>query len=906
MSVFLTIGLQLDGQIATYHKTSAGELTFGPHRLLQWLEGQCGLESPDVSFTSRALQYLSCLKKCDSPQRFYHASLNVDEIGVSRRLLGWRDSWYEAGWKGQELSGASRRLQDMVDVEKHAQTMLPHNIGQRIQAVIVRLKVMDLPVTVKSIDAIEQYASAWQDLLVQLGTEEIQMFSECHASVDTDLGKLQSLLLNDSFSDDPIPLLGDGSVVRVIAPSEGISSAWLSSLLATDLEAGNHDDIGLCYEGSGDELNLAFEHAGVAMLSSTDRSPWRPIFQVLPLVLDLLWNPLNPRSLLEFLTHPVGPLPRRLKRRLAEVVANEPGIGGDNWQYEINCYLDAERERLKQEKGCEKKISRLREDISFWLECDRYSQACAPIDCFIERSHQLNEWVSGLIDNARKANDHNTLDVYYRAQNQIVEFRQAVNSLRDGGKESLDIYTVRRLVKSVRGEGSIRPDHSAQTISNQNKYRYSDRAAGMIEPVKTVFWWACDETPISGRYDWTQQEIAVLRSNRVNILPLDASIDWQAKTWLRPVLMAQDKIILVVHSFSKTHHPVFDHFHTLVDVIPSVDLLTIIQANDQKSFVSISRVEAIDQKKLPAKKRIWQLPDTTRLKKRDVESFSSLESFLYGPYMWVLRYQAKLKTGSMLSVSDNNLLKGSVAHKLFENFFNAHPEIQIIDENTIGHWVLPELEILLSTSGAVLLSAGRTAEKEYFIRDVHASLSELIKHLKSADVVSVIMESHSEGLFVGGKLSGYVDLLAVRSDGAEAVIDIKWGGGKYRRQSIEEGSHLQLAIYAHLRKQETKVYPAVGYFIISSKEMLMAKANFFPNAVIVSPSTKENIAELFCRLEHSWKQRRQQLDGRLIEVNVSGTEVNQSLLFDAAGLLNHESYEPFSEFTALVGWGENS
>ena len=41
----------------------------------------------------------------------------------------------------------------------------------------------------------------------------------------------------------------------------------------------------------------------------------------------------------------------------------------------------------------------------------------------------------------------------------------------------------------------------------------------------------------------------------------------------------------------------------------------------------------------------------------------------------------------MASVNDGNLLKGSLAHRLYEEFFNAHPKIGGIDTHATGPWI---------------------------------------------------------------------------------------------------------------------------------------------------------------------------------------------------------------------------
>jgi len=52
--------------------------------------------------------------------------------------------------------------------------------------------------------------------------------------------------------------------------------------------------------------------------------------------------------------------------------------------------------------------------------------------------------------------------------------------------------------------------------------------------------------------------------------------------------------------------------------------------------------------------------------------------------------------------------------------------------------------------------------------------------------------------FTGGSLSGYIDLLAERADGATAVIDLKYGGSTHRQKELSDNIPLQLAVYARL------------------------------------------------------------------------------------------------------------
>jgi len=902
MAIKITIGLGLDDTKASPHKDSAGELLVGPSQLLGWLESQLALELPDVSFTKRMLQYLACLKAANPENRFYYQSMQMDELGVARRLLHWRDKWYEAGWDGNLFDKANQRLNDIAEIEQLARNKVALNTGQRVQRVLKALQNCSLDINITTIDPIDVYPSTMQQLLNLLDAIYQNPHIQSRAQQGSDLEQLQTLLLSSEIPKDPQPLTSDGSVVVLKAPSDGISAPWIAQYCKQLVSEADDTPIGLLSSGSSDELDIALEDSGVAILAAGERSPWRPVFQVLPLALDLLWSPLNPHRLLEFLSHPVGPIPRRIRQRLATVVAEEPGIGGEKWQKTIKKILKNEKKAASGKT--KKQIKSLKRSFRFWLENERYkTYPGAPVEIVLQRSSAVNDWLLGLIsqiiDEPEKASE---LSLFYSAQNQVLEFNKAVEELKKQGSENINIDTLRRLIKAVRGEGAKRPDRQAQIIPGQKKLNYGTDPAVFIAPLHTTIWWGCDRASITTEQSWSLLEEQMLKANGVALLADEKHLSWKTSSWLRPILAAKEQLILVIHENTEGHHPLFDQINTLVTGYPEYELLGLIQQGKSIALVNSPISVTVPELTLPHKKRLWQLPESTSLPTREMESFSSLENFLFGPYMWVLRYQAKLRAGTLLSVSDRNLLKGNLAHKLFENYFNANPDISNIKVSEINHWAEPELNNMIETTGAVLLLPGRTAERENFIHNSLSALTSLVVHLQTANVVSVEMELRSEGIFTGGELMGYMDLLATKADGSEAVVDIKWGGTKYRRESIAKSMYLQLAIYARLRLQAKRVFPAVGYFIINTQELLMLNSDYFADAEIIAPENEENIASFWNRFEKTWRQRRKQLNDGLVEVNITGTEIDDSLLFDEDCLEHQETFDKFNEFTAILGW----
>ena len=112
----ITFGLRLDGEHGWRPANRLGMPVIGPLGLLNLLETRLGLLRAECTQAQRLTQYRECLKRCDTPDRFYHASFEVDPIGASASLLSWRDNWYLHGWNGEVPSGASVRLADLAAV----------------------------------------------------------------------------------------------------------------------------------------------------------------------------------------------------------------------------------------------------------------------------------------------------------------------------------------------------------------------------------------------------------------------------------------------------------------------------------------------------------------------------------------------------------------------------------------------------------------------------------------------------------------------------------------------------------------------------------------------------------------------------------------------------------------------
>ena len=887
----VTLGIKCDGPVPGPVPDSLGQVTAGPMGFLSVLETQLGIPASEVSFTARLIQYLACLDQVNNRDRFYHDSFTADPFSVARTLLQWRDQWHLAGWTGTFSDDVPTRLSDMAAVEQQAASSVEPGLGQRVQHVIALLA--GNPIAVQSIclhDALSDFPFLWQQL-IQAVNAPVSDESDLSPQADegSDLGRLQRQLARGSSQ--PIELSGDGSLVVITADSAQETTPIVACLTQNRLTRSGGKSVAILADSRGELLDEALQAVGNPRLGFNALSPWRPVLQVLPLACELLWKPLSPTALFQFLSHPMAPIPARIREKLAQTVAAVPGIGSTAWESTLEQCLARENENSR---------NRQRDNLRFWLESARFSpQSGVDSATLSNRAQRVADWLMGVTETTA---DSSLKSLYFIALNQALEFIKAVERLKSHGRETLTRDHVLRLIEDVRGNGSALTDRQAEVCPGQNRVFRAEHAGAFYFPMDQVIWWDCQASDPIHRWPWSRAERTALANNGVFLQSEDAQLEWLGKAWLRPVLSTREQCTIVLHRDAERHHPIWDQIACLAKNHPQ---LSVADA-DTIDLLEIPQ-DTLQSRQLPQTYRWWQLDNDIDIPKRAFESYSSLNAFIYSPYQWLLRYSAGIRPGSVATVNDGNLLKGNLAHRLFEEFFNTHTNIVEVAPDDIPRWVDQHMPTLLQQQGASLLEPGRQAECERLITDLQQSLKVLTEHMQRAGVVQVEMERWQQGQFTGGKLNGSIDLLVTCADGREAIVDIKLGGKKYRRDTLLAGNYLQLATYAQLRRAAgVKTTPALSYFIVSDAQLLSLDHDFFSQAERITPQSQENWRQFWRRFEHTWHWRRDQLDRGRIEVTITGTEPDADSSPGEQGLVLPAASDSFNDFRVITGWEPDS
>jgi hypothetical protein len=161
---------------------------------------------------------------------------------------------------------------------------------------------------------------------------------------------------------------------------------------------------------------------------------------------------------------------------------------------------------------------------------------------------------------------------------------------------------------------------------------------------------------------------------------------------------------------------------------------------------------------------------------------------------------------------------------------------------------------------------------------------------------------------MGGELIGFIDLLLRGPAGHDIILDVKWGGGKYREDDLRHNLHLQLAVYAWMRKCMTRSapWPPQAFFIVEDARFLAQDQATFPSATPCPNRDGETTADLWRRFEVTWKWRRAQLDRGLIEMTIEGAEPDVASKAPEDGLKLEDHADRFNDYPVLMGWGEGA
>jgi RecB family exonuclease len=796
---------------------AAGAPVLGPLGLLRVLETALGLAAPEVPHATRLAAWRAKLA-ATAEGRFWAESFAQDPLATAETLLAWRDSLVEAGWDARAAQ-PGQRLADLAAAEA-AEPALPAGPADRLRAALAELATAPLGTPVPALRLLDERDTLPPGLARLVGALEgrgttVEEVEEPFSPARGDLGAAQDALRLGAGTQ----LAGDGSFALLTAETETAAAEVLADWLAA---GGAQGRTVIVADRPTAALDAALARRHLPALGHARASTQRGVLQLLPLVLATRWRPFDAARMLQLLQARPSPLPRELRRTMAEALVAAPGRDGPAWTGAIASGLAALADRLAAEEVAEPerkaapRLTRAKQRVAALVEAPlRDPESGMPVEELCALCGLLAAWA---------AEQGEGEDLLFTALAGAA--RALAEAAEAGGRPSLTRVEVERLLAAALDPGILNPEVTEEAAP----WQVLRDPAAMWDYADTVVWWGLGEPSLPPRRPWTKAELSALEAAGCALADPTETLAALSRGWRRPVLLARQRALLVVvpqpGDAGGRRHPLLDELlEVLLGAPPTVRPVAEPLLGDPAATLMGTRLARteLDRHVLPQPRAEWQVPKAA-LRPRPVESATSIEALLGCPYAWVARYAAGLRPGRAAEVPQGSQLIGLIAHRLAQELFPPGPPQ---DPAAVRAAAETRLLTLLDEMGAPLLAPGAAAELARLRAELPAAMQVLATLLAQHGLSVVETEARREAADVpevGQRLTGQIDMLLVRPNGSPAVIDLKWAGSdRWRRAEVEEGRAVQLAAYVGL----VGAGEDAGFFMLAQRRMVAGPDSLF-------------------------------------------------------------------------------
>jgi hypothetical protein len=780
------------------------------------LEGQLGLGG---YYDANCLRAARLVQKLGQIRGFWDQSAKVDPFGCARTLLSWRDTLWMCCWNG---AGQSPRLKELFELTRE----VPLGVPDRFVAATERINSRRI-----DIGAIHLFGS--RDRLPGLLQKVLTKLESAGSAIFVDpLLPAQSkgdLLAARMHGFAP---MGDGTL-QLLRPQGPLAAAEeVAAWLAPNGEQGWRDTV---FVGGDPILDAALHRHGLPRLGLTSPASSIILVEILPLVIAMGWSPPDPERALELLTLPEGPVPHKIARRLVDALREWPAVGNDVWQAKLKEGLDEteedRRDTVTQRLEVLFKPS-VKEGSTFYPRKELES-----------RVKWLDAWLRG------KREHESGLKEWWD-----VPIAQGQTFLSLVGASGLDNFTASQIRKVV--EGSKENLKVVGTYPAEAGFHAVGSPAAVAGEAKCVVWWdfsrnMAGEVRTLPLWKNEREELSTLGVRLPD--PRESALDMN-EGWRRPLTLARDRLMLVCPHFGsngepQNPHPLWDEI--VANAALSVSVLTV----EKPLFRRQPVMRTNELLPLPTGRGEWQIPADYQLKARELESPSGAASLAGCPFGWVLHYLCGIREGQTDSLPNQDALVGSVAHKIIAMILTANgvmdPEKAEAEANRLFDEYGPRL-------AASLFLPENKKQKARSRRMTSRGASALMKHLTDAGLTKVIaVEKEKRIEDLGTEFEGRPDLV-VGPD--PTIIDLKSGSEGFHRESLEDGSAVQLASYSHLFEKDGH-FPSAAYFILKTRRLFTTAKRPFPDANLVSGP---DLADTWRALKQLYTMRWKEIEGHTV------------------------------------------
>lgn len=822
---------------------------------------------------------------------FYAAAFRADSIATAEELLSRRDELIENGYRLDLPAGGEVPARIAVLHELEALLLvadLPDvfpGLSDRLTDLLAALHDRrHPPLNLRVYEPEELLPGGTRRLLAALagtGDRVAYLPEPGPAAGTTDLNRWQRRLsaqLAGNPTEAAEGLAADGSLVVLRAERE----THLAAYLARTVRDNRDWRPAVLMTVRNQTLDNALIMEGLPSMGIPSTSLARPSLQVLKLVTAFLWDPVEVERIMEFVSLVNKPLDGRLGQRIANHLADTPGLFSGRWVY----LVERTFEEMQAGGAPPAKIRRAREQYDFWFRRRRY-----PRDGRVPKAEVrglfvfLRNWALEAFDEDKAKTGLPVL---------AAQCERATELLDAQPERDLNYLEVERLVRTVYQPAPTQfqpPEQGALQVA------FSPAAVGRVAPerqprLERLLWWdfvETDPTYFFSRY--YPPELGYLAEKGCRVYSPEQRNRLRHWQNLRPVLATERQLILCV---PRRVDGAEVESHALMGDLEAAFTeagLRSITMNIDASGHSTGPLDALTLPSfapVPVRELAGPVPqvnvaraDRLTRRQRDWETPSSVEDLLYYPHKWMLQHQLQLRAAPILSIANENRLRGNLSHLFVESLLTeVSKSASEWTRNRVEAWIDEHADQMLRQQGAVLLEYGQEPERIQFIITMKKSAWTLVRYIQANGWQIRGSEAKVEGVLGarrGQPLRGRADLVLDRERNGlreVAVVDLKWRGKTTFRNLLRNASDIQLALYGNLFVGEEVDRMHTAYYLLRDARMLSRNELAFEGAETV-PTEDDHVVvhrETLGRIRRTFDWRWEQLDKGILEIRCEETE----------------------------------
>ncbi len=770
----------------------------GPETLLRWLETQLGLPVPDFHQADRITEFASALDAVEDS--VISVSMEMDRWATASELLSRRDELLLAGWDETDSNELPDIVRDLARAAELRNRPLAFPcVATRLLRVLDALSIGQVlpPHECQLYDAPDTWPAVWREVLAKLNLVDPQDAMPL-APDGSALRIAQSVVRGAELKS----ISQDSSFRFVQTRSDSAAVEMVAAVLAN--EPHKLSSTVICCEDDqlAVRLDACLSRIGLPTTGASARSRAHPALQVLPLSLSLCWEPVDPQALLDFLTLPISPIPRKAAARLAYALTQEPGLGSSQWDVAVAELCDSENDPEGKRK----------QRLDDWLLCDRTPQGeeISPVQ-IRSRCGMIAQWAAGRAEWLSQAEDPdlqmvNALQIAAGQASLLGELAEAQGT-------GLSEPQLARLVEEALG-GGIETTPCIEADGGPTLVR---SLTEIDDPFDRLIWLGVGTADARG-CRWTTSQLRQLRAAGIDVDDGSRALSARRAAEARGIGFASESFLAVLlpQDFEKRWHPLWLAIRGLIaeqDLAQTPVFEDLVAAEDGSAlepfvFDCHSRNLEPAQKQRP----LWHIPSDL-LADRQTVSASELQDRLGCPLKWTLNYQARLRSSSIAELPDEFQLRGTFCHSILERVFGGGGELPDVDDAVTQ--VTAAFDQRLPLDAAPFARSDKHVQRQRLRDELRNATEVLIRTLASGGYRIAGIEVELSGKAFGKSLKGWIDCVAVRDNGDEVVIDFKYGGRSKYYSLLADGQAVQLATYAYGRSGGGSAFPAVAYLVLS-------------------------------------------------------------------------------------------